>query len=710
MSIFRVSALVSLLVLTSLRAGPAAALEAAGSGIPDGSGGIIAVCAVPRGEYEDLNVQRLNAAGAPLWTTAGVLLCTTAVGYSTPALVSDGAGGAIVAWRDARGGNSLYVQRVNAAGATQWTPGGVVLCSSIDWSEIPSIVSDGASGAIIAWRDRRSGVDDIYAQRVNALGATQWAVGGVPVCTASGTQYRQTIVPDGSGGAILAWQDHRGSDPDIYAQRLSASGVAQWTPDGVAVCAASSNQENPRADSCSAGRIVIAGEDSRGGSPCIYAQRMNSNGSASWVANGVALCTAAGGQSQPAVASDGTGGAIVSWIDYRGGTSGIYVRRVDASGAPQWTADGVALRSVGYCGQQLIAPDRTGGAIVAWGESDNGPNRVRAQRVSAAGIPQWNAGGVPLCSTSPYDQESPTVSPDGSGGAIVAWNLNVIDVEMYAQRVSAAGSLAWSAPAALHVDPGADHRIAVIADGAGGTIATWMEKRNGQYDIVARRMDAGGVTLWPRAEVCTVPGDQLFPALTTDGSGGAIVTWIDARDGSNVHLYAQRISASGAALWTADGVEVCPVPGWQIGAGIVQDGGGGAIIAWQDVRNPTGDWNIYAQRLNASGVAQWTATGVPLTTTPGYQALPEDSRADFLAPDGTGGAIVAWTDESGSSRDIYAQRVDGSGATRWATNGLAVCTATGDQTNAIAVPDGANGILIVWRDQRAGGNSNALYA
>src|SRR5262249_27048992 len=152
-----------------------------------------------------------------------VALCTAANDQLYPTIISDGAGGAIVTWEDARSGsNDIYVQRVNAAGVPQWTANGVGICTATDTQDLPTIASDGAGGAIITWSDFRSGTNrDIYAQRVNAAGAPQWTANGVAVCTATGSQFNPTIVSDGSGGAIITWEDDRNDIGDIYAQRVS---------------------------------------------------------------------------------------------------------------------------------------------------------------------------------------------------------------------------------------------------------------------------------------------------------------------------------------------------------------------------------------------------------------------------------------------------------------------------------------------------------
>ncbi len=61
-----------------------------------------------------------------------------------------------------------------------------------------------------------------------------WVTDGVAISTAVGNQQYIQAVSDGAGGAIVAWYDGRTTD-DIYAQRVNASGVAQWTATGVAI-------------------------------------------------------------------------------------------------------------------------------------------------------------------------------------------------------------------------------------------------------------------------------------------------------------------------------------------------------------------------------------------------------------------------------------------------------------------------------------------
>ena len=105
----------------------------------------------------------------------GVPICPNVKGQATGAMVSDGAGGAIVAWSDFVSGlsNGIFAQRIGAAGALQWGSDGVRLRTS-DFLYGPIIASDGAGGAIVVWEDLRDGKHyGLYAQRVGAAGGAR---------------------------------------------------------------------------------------------------------------------------------------------------------------------------------------------------------------------------------------------------------------------------------------------------------------------------------------------------------------------------------------------------------------------------------------------------------------------------------------------------------------------------------------------------------
>jgi len=208
----------------------------------------------------------------------------------------------------------------------------VALCSATGGQYSPTIVSDGGSGAIVTWFDERGGNYDIYAQRILTGGTVNWTADGVALCTDTGEQYYPTIAADAAGGAIVTWFDSRSGNYDIYARKISSAGEAQWTANGVALCAASGTQWYPTIVTDGAGGAIVAWTDSRNATDDIYAQRISTGGTVQWTANGVALCSATGWQELGTIVTDCGAGAIATWVDGRSDNFDIYAQRVLANG------------------------------------------------------------------------------------------------------------------------------------------------------------------------------------------------------------------------------------------------------------------------------------------------------------------------------------------------------------------------------------------
>lgn len=336
----------------------------------DGAGGAIVVWCDKRAPEWDIYAQRVNASGTWVWEINGLPISTATSYQYQHVVASDDSGGVIVAWSDGRNGNyDIYAQRADAAGVIRWTANGELMCVAANDRLEPTIVSDGAGGAVVAWEDRRAFPDyDIYAQRVDASGVVQWAPGGVPVCTEPAQQRYPRIASDGAGGAIITWWDLRGGDHDVYAQRVDAGGNIRWTSNGVVINDAAYDQTDPRIVADEAGGAIIAWRDQRNGSPDLFAQRVDSLGALLWATVGEPLCSAAGSVYKPSMVPDGSGGAVVVWYDDRSGSDDdIYAQLVDADGNASWAVDGVAVCSLSYDqNDPVIATDGNGGALVAW--------------------------------------------------------------------------------------------------------------------------------------------------------------------------------------------------------------------------------------------------------------------------------------------------------------------------------------------------------
>jgi hypothetical protein len=143
----------------------------------------------------------------------------------------------------------------------------------------PQLVPAGSTGVIVVWEDYRNGNADIYAQRLSSNGAAQWTQNGAVVIAESGNQLAGQAVTDNADGVIVVWEDHRAAPGlDIYAQRIGSSGAPVWTAEGIVVTGADNDQRAPNAIADGQDGVIVAWEDRRGGSVAIYAQGVSASG------------------------------------------------------------------------------------------------------------------------------------------------------------------------------------------------------------------------------------------------------------------------------------------------------------------------------------------------------------------------------------------------------------------------------------------------
>ena len=407
--------------------------------ISDGAGGMFVAWSDTRFILSDIYVQHVSASGAILWRVDGTLGCGAANRQNQPVLVSDGAGGIVIAWRDFRydTDGDIFAQRIGPTGTALWTANGVAVCLDIAQQTTPVITMDSGGGSpmgfVIAWEDDRA-APRIYAQRLDAAGTALWAPDGVPATTSFAAEFEPTIVPAGPFGVIVAWSQQGGTSYDIYAQNLGHEGQPLWDPAGHPICTAAGNQYRPTAVSDSASGAWFTWQDDRAASVAVYAQRVALPGFFVLTGDGVPVCTFNADQLAAAAVADGRGGLIVAWGDARV-RSDIYAQRLDPAGARLWPASGkIVCNGVGTHAFPTIAADGLGGALVAWEDDRSGGADIYAQRMDSLGVPRWTPGGIGAC-TAPASQYQPTVvsSPDTVG--IVIWVDLRGESDLYCQRI-----------------------------------------------------------------------------------------------------------------------------------------------------------------------------------------------------------------------------------------------------------------------------------
>jgi hypothetical protein len=289
----------------------------------------------------------------------------------------------------------------------------------------------------------------------------------------------------------------------------------------------------------------------------VFVQRIDRNGNVLWQQDGISVTHVPYGQSNPDIALDGQGGVFVVW-----------------------TQDGPI----------------------------NCMN-IFAQRLNADGADQWSHEGIPLCNIV-GNQYSPRIVSDNIGGAFVSWadgRLGDEKLDIYAQRIADNGAILWAEQGTPIVKmPGNQGENVIVKDATGGAVIVWTDRRkqNEDTDIYAQKINPQGDLLWDTNGVAVVATDeyQTQPAVVPDETGGVLVTWQDFfRKGDGWNIYAQHIDANSRYTWNRDGVPVCIADGNQVGPAIISDGSNGAIIVWHDARSGTYN-NLFAQQIGPLGL------------------------------------------------------------------------------------------------------------
>jgi len=463
-----------------------------------------------------------------------------------------------------------------------------------------------------------------------------WDFGFDEVCSESswvdqGTELGEgdqvEIVSDGLGGVIVVWEASTPGNPDIRAQRVGPDGAPAngWPEAGAPVCTDAESQLEPALATDGAGGAIIVWRDGRGVTSSYYAARVLSDGTMDpdWPADGLLIYEGVEYENllRPMIAADGDGGAYIVWRGYPGASqsmSYIMIHRVAGDGTfPTGWEEVKPLSVVGYNSVPFVVPDDEGGAWVTW----TGNNVCRVTRVAADGAmaPGWGGNGIAIAEGKAPYCEPP--APDGQGGLLLAFTANMIPwvtgADIFVQKVNPDGSLEWP-----------------------------------PYT------DFGGV------KVSAGQFHETVPSVVSDGLGGAFLAWEDARAGVDVsdnsmhEIYGAHVLASGALdpAWPDYWLQLSSADtGFHQIPQVIADGAGGFYVAWHrtDVSG-TGEAEIRVVRVTADGelAPAWELGGVTLYDVQGNSgALPR------LASDGGNGAFVAWQTSAGFDLIVMVQRI-----------------------------------------------------
>jgi hypothetical protein len=707
------------------------------------NGWLVTYSTTPVDDAHDVYVQRITPQGDPVWSAndfGGVRIGTT-----TPAfLADDGAGGALLLWVTwSSPAYAINVQRVLANGSVAWDPPPLIESPGVITSD-QVVDADAAGNLYIGWSRIQAGISTARASKVGPDGSLLWGgIGGVEVVAGDSSRVPFTIVADGVGGAYVVIRDQRTDTAgDCYAQHLNASGVATWTPLGVAVDGRAGYDGAALAALSRVGEtrdgLLVAWEHepADGSQHTMRVQKLSSDGSVLWGEQGNSLSEhPAIDQNLTDLLSDGFGGAVVTWPT----TDSLRAARVASTGEMVWGApEGLGLRARGYYGMTTQ---------LNWG----GPDWLHLAMedayyhnhvLMATRISMLDGGASPdLVDTLAC--ESPTTSEeyyhflrlDVNRYALVTEYLNV-------QVVDTLGHTEFG-PDGQHLmgrwlPIGYVWETVAVADGAGGFYAAWIvvTAREGNQIDEVRVIHVNSdleVTGGPTGVVIDTSTSRQYNInylrCAADGNGGCHLAWNLALQGvgwvtklAHVNAQCEQIrpvvtlptydypdivpSVEGRVIYsdwsTADGHYLRCIADneaivWQTliypGAPhrhfrVVSDGAGGVYAVGADAIQR--DMMLYAQHIDADGTVLWGDFGAPVTTSP--------RRIGHYEPltSSAGDLFVLWADSTTVPPQFRAQCITPDDQRLWPNAGQTVFSLGAYTYDVGIVAGSARDFFVTW--------------
>jgi hypothetical protein len=424
--------------------------------------------------------------------------------------------------------------------------------------------------------------------------------------------------------------------------------------------------------------------------------------------------------------------------------SGLAVSLPVASALGQWSSDPANnLRVADGVGDQAIPKIRAtpdGGCYVSWFDSQALGWDVRLQRLDASGHEVWAHNGALVAdrgvsSTFDYD-----LIVDSGGNAIIAYNddggVSGTTQQISVSKFSPAGASLWktTVSGALSGTTVTNPKLSELTDGSYIVAYSISTPSPGAY--IVQRLSASGSPLWAGTGIQYAETGHY--AAVSDvkpaDNGSYVVMWIRGFTNSlsSKYLLAMKYDSAGTPLWSpsdttgnalgpVSGVIVyMPAPGSAYatsgGSGtynatqggsipngyqptMLPDGSGGVVIGWYENAGPR---NAYIQHLLGSGALKFATNGVAATFTASSRMRTNGVGFAYNAPSGEYFLTCPETDTSTQSQNsFFAQRFDSAGNRMWGDTGATIVSVNSFQPSFPQCQVMGSGCLAAFLDTRS---------
>ena len=727
---------------------------------PGESGSMIFVWSDTRYGSRNVFAQKVDSSGVLLWGSQGSAVTNLPGRQEDPVAITDGDGGAFIAWVDYRFDDEgdIFIQHIDNQGNRMMDDNGEAL-ARVDGRHLTiNMCTDSLGGVFVAWQDKRNFLDDdIFGTHVSSNYEIIAPSSGVSIIQMNGNQGAKSLEYAGNNQATIIWSDTRsGSGNDIYCQKINMNMEKIFSDGGLEVSATSDLETTPRTTFMKNDTSFVIWQSGTE-STDIYYNLLTSDGLV--FSEHLQLCSFNSSKANPRIKRNQLGEVFIQWIDYRNDpTAGNhYYQRVSHGGNISWDQNGIQLDASGDDHHARFSPGGNRELFVYW-ERGTFPNvDIMYQGIQSDGsLLLDNAEFV--SNVSGYQSMPNTLFDNNNGSFVVFADQSNGSIDLRVQRMNSdLTSFELNGLIAMNgLDGDIEYPIANYTND--NVVLNWVDARDGKKVFGSIINDNGVITPVENGQnltqfdsytfqlenepVSLLAHDYLFTAAFDAQSGAKLirmnkfdlsfqmqwpnegyvvhqstldqrkvklfetpdgigVVWSEIRDEVDFDLFYQRFNLEGQMQFDSSGVTL--MDGVWVDnyvEGIYSTPDSNFILVW--VNDVWGSGSLSFQKFNLNGeiAAGWPSDGYTLSSI----GDPEKLKGQVISDES--GILVAWEETYNFNKNIKANIIHWDGTLEW-TNGLLLTSAENDQINIdLAIDESSQTSLVIWEDFQNGNDLN----
>jgi len=708
---------------------------------------IICIWSDTRNGKRNIYGQRIDSAGNLLWPEDGIEISSTETStdfQDNPVVIANSANDVIVAWLSFTDPEiwELRIQRIDVYGNKLWDDEVISLYSGDYIFSKIYLINDESDGAFIFWKSNGPAVLGLHILADGSI-APGWEPGGSLVILQC-DYYYTNIIPDGYGGAVLAYFTGDYPEYSLFIQKINGSGDLLWGEDGIflfdgprsPITISVGNNDNYFCSWRDSELIHIQQIDLDGnilwdedltiqnynyvyylqtvigndGYPILcwkeynmlYVQKIDTEGNLLWGSDHLIINDSYISYYDRDIISDNNNGIWITWGDY----SEIYLQHVDSNGSILLEENGLSV-CIHENHRWLPRIDSTldDNICIFWGDNRNEFNGIYNQIIDFNGVIQLPENGSEIYKGLSGSTHYFTIIPNGDNPFLL-WSdrRNIEADQIYMQSLNGDGSINFcenGIPVTQYTGNNQDDFNSIFDSNSDLIITVWEENREGYDQVFIQAVDESGNQTWSETGILlstpTFHADKPYiSSIDNSGISEYYIGWSELNSDWDFCVKGQKI-INGEIQWTEGGVEIFNSSYDDELIGLVEN-----FFIYQ-----SGSWDnndIYVKRVDAQGNTYpgWPENGIQVSNETSITSI--YSMKSILIPDGL---LIIWGEIINNDLGIYGQIITPEGNFLWQEGGLLLADQDYDQCNVSILYNG--NIVMAWEDFRSVDNSE-VYA